>query len=45
MTFRDSHATIALGRILFPLFALVLDLPDTWFDNKVGSFFSGYILG
>lgn len=37
--FRESllsyyHAAIALGRKLFPLFALALDLPETFFDDK-----------
>ncbi|KAJ3538393.1 hypothetical protein NMY22_g5181 [Coprinellus aureogranulatus] len=28
------HAALNLGRVLFPLFALALDLPETWFDDK-----------
>lgn len=31
-----SHAALNLGRILFPLFALALDMPEDWFDDKVG---------
>lgn len=31
-----SHAAIQLGRSLFPLFALALDLPENFFDEKVG---------
>lgn len=30
-----SHAAVAVGRILFPLFALSLDLPERYFDDKV----------
>ncbi|KII91030.1 hypothetical protein PLICRDRAFT_39627 [Plicaturopsis crispa FD-325 SS-3] len=37
--FRDAllkyyHAAVALGKILFPLFALALDLPENFFDDK-----------
>ncbi|KAG2101501.1 hypothetical protein BD769DRAFT_1676771 [Suillus cothurnatus] len=28
------HAAVALGKILFPLFALSLDLPERYFDDK-----------
>lgn len=31
----DSHAAVKLGKLLFPLFALALDLPETFFDDKV----------
>ena len=31
----NSHAAIALGKSLFPLFALALDLPENFFDDKV----------
>lgn len=30
-----SHAAVKLGQTLFPLFALALDLPENFFDNKV----------
>ena len=30
-----SHAAVKLGQSLFPLFALALDLPENFFDNKV----------
>lgn len=30
-----SHAAVSLGRKLFPLFALALDLPENFFDDKV----------
>ena len=30
-----SHAAVQLGRSLFPLFALALDLPENFFDDKV----------
>jgi len=29
------HATVRLGQSLFPLFALALDLPEDFFDDKV----------
>ena len=29
-----SHAVIRLGQALFPLFALALDLPENFFDDK-----------
>jgi isopenicillin N synthase-like dioxygenase len=32
----SSHAAIGVGKILFLLFALALDLPETYFDDKVG---------
>ena len=32
-----SHSAIQLGQSLFPLFALALDLPETFFDDKVGN--------
>lgn len=31
----DSHAAISLGKYMFPLFALALDLPENFFDDKV----------
>lgn len=31
----DSSAMLHLGQSLFPLFALALDLPETFFDDKV----------
>jgi isopenicillin N synthase-like dioxygenase len=31
----DSSAILRLGQSLFPLFALALDLPETFFDDKV----------
>ena len=34
--FHYSHAAIALGRRLFPLFALALDVDERFFDDKVG---------
>jgi isopenicillin N synthase-like dioxygenase len=30
-----SHAAVRLGQSLFPLFALALDLPENFFDDKV----------
>lgn len=30
-----SHAAVLLGQSLFPLFALALDLPENFFDDKV----------
>ena len=30
-----SHAAVAVGKALFPLFALALDLPEDFFDDKV----------
>ena len=30
-----SHAAVDLGRKLFPLFALALDLPENYFNDKV----------
>ena len=30
-----SHAAVAVGRHLFPIFALALDLPENFFDDKV----------
>ncbi len=30
-----SHAAVRLGKLLFPLFALALDVPETFFDHKV----------
>lgn len=31
----NSHAAVALGKRLFPLFALALDLPEDFFADKV----------
>jgi hypothetical protein len=31
----DSHSALKLGKLLFPLYALALDLPETFFDDKV----------
>jgi hypothetical protein len=31
----DSHAAVKLGRILFPIFAMALDLSEDFFDDKV----------
>lgn len=31
----SSHAAVKLGKALFPLFALALNLPETFFDDKV----------
>ena len=31
-----SHAAVQLGKSLFPLFAAALDLPENFFDDKVG---------
>jgi isopenicillin N synthase-like dioxygenase len=31
-----SHAVHAVGKKLFCLFAMALDLPETYFDDKVG---------
>lgn len=30
-----SHAVVALGKLLFPIFALALDLPEDFFADKV----------
>jgi isopenicillin N synthase-like dioxygenase len=30
-----SHAAVDVGKALFPLFALALDLPENYFDDKV----------
>ena len=30
-----SHRVLGVGKILFPLFALALDLPDDFFEDKV----------
>ncbi|KAL0946838.1 hypothetical protein HGRIS_013006 [Hohenbuehelia grisea] len=30
------HAAVHLGQLLFPLFALALDLPENYFDDKAG---------
>lgn len=30
-----SHAAVGLGKLLFPIFALSLDLPENFFDDKV----------
>lgn len=30
-----SHSAVRLGKLLFPLFALALDLPENFFDDKV----------
>lgn len=32
----SSHGALDLGRALFPLFALALDLPEIFFEDKVG---------
>jgi isopenicillin N synthase-like dioxygenase len=32
---RESSAVLRLGHSLFPLFALALDLPEDFFDDKV----------
>jgi len=34
--FLPSHAAVNVGKVLFPLFALALELPETYFDDKVG---------
>ena len=34
--FLSSHAALNVGKVLFPLFALALGLPETYFDDKVG---------
>jgi len=35
LTKARSYAAVKLGKLLFPLFALALDLPETFFDDKV----------
>lgn len=30
-----SHAAVGVGRLLFPIFALALALPEDFFDDKV----------
>ena len=30
-----SHAAVGVGKLLFPIFALALDLPEDHFDDKV----------
>jgi hypothetical protein len=37
-----SHSAVSLGKSLFPLFALALDLPEDFFDDKARD--RGYIL-
>ena len=32
---KHSHSAIRLGKVLFPLFALALNLPEAFFDDKV----------
>ena len=32
---KPSHAVVRLGKSLFPLFALALNIPETFFDDKV----------
>ena len=34
--FLSSHAAVSVGKVLFPLFALALELPEAYFDDKVG---------
>lgn len=34
-TLPNSHAAVKLGKSLFPLFAIALDLPQSFFDDKV----------
>jgi isopenicillin N synthase-like dioxygenase len=34
-----SQAAVQFGQSLFPLFALALDLPENFFDDKVGCFY------
>jgi len=29
-----SHAAVQLGRLMFPLFALALELPEDYFEDK-----------
>lgn len=45
--FRDAaldyyHAAVQLGKSLFPLFALALDLPEDFFDDKVNIYLCFY---
>lgn len=35
LTCLRSHAAVELGKKLFPLFALALNLPEDFFDDKV----------
>jgi hypothetical protein len=35
LSVNTSHSAIRLGKTLFPLFALALNLPQTFFDDKV----------
>ena len=32
---KHSHSAASLGKALFPIFALALDLPEHFFDDKV----------
>lgn len=32
-----SHAVVGLGKALFPIFALALDLDENFFEDKVSS--------
>ena len=32
-----SHAAVHLGRLMFPLFALALELPEDYFEDKAGT--------
>jgi len=34
-SFVASYSALKLGKLLFPLFAMALDLPETFFDDKV----------
>ena len=36
---RSSHAAVSLGKALFPMFALALNLEETFFDDKVRKVF------
>ena len=40
--FLPSHAAVNVGKVLFPLFALALELPETYFDDKVGLILGDY---
>ena len=39
--FGTSHAAMGVGRLLFHLFSLALDLPETYFDDKVDPSYQG----
>ena len=37
-----SHDAVGVGRLLFPIFALALDLPEDFFDDKVRCYLTSH---